>query len=221
MNMTRRGAVAISAAAVMVGALGAAPASGATSVSRAPVVAFQAAGAVGGGVLEPGTAYPPTTRGFATLKRGRDWMQVNIQTSNLPVGAYTLWWVVFDTPAGCSDTCGEDDLFNPAANVSVFWATGGVVPESGVGNFRARHRVGDDLGVPGTQHILGDGSIDPSRAEVHNIIKYHGPASQDPETLHAQITTLLGSCDDGANAVDLGAPFGVQCFDPQAVAHLP
>lgn len=210
---------AVLAATILAGLAVAATATAATSVSRAPVVAFQAAGDVGGGVLEPGTMYSPTRHGFATLKRGGDWIQVNIQTSGLPAGAYTVWWVIFDTPSGCSGSCGEDDLFNPDANVSVFWATGGVVPRSGVASFRARHRAGESLGEPGTQHILGDGSLDPSRAEIHNVIKYHGPASNDPDTLASQIHTLQGGCFEGANAVDLGDPFGVQCFDPQAVVH--
>lgn len=206
-------------AAVLVVATAPPVASAPTSVSKAPVFAFQAAGDVGGGVLVPGTMYPPTTHGFATLKRGSSWMQVNIQTSGLPAGAYTVWWVVFDTPAGCSESCGEDDLFTPEASVSIFWATGGVVRKGGVATFPARHRVGGDLGEPGTQHILGDGSIDLSRAEIHNIIKYHGPASEDPDVLYLQTSTLRGGCDEGANALDMGPGFGVQCFDPQAVAH--
>jgi hypothetical protein len=174
---------------------------------------------VGGGVLEPGTTYPPTKDGFATLKRGSDWIEMKIKTSGLPLGAYTVWWVVFDTPEGCVDTCGMDDLFNPDAHVSVFYATGGVVAKGGTVKFRARHRIGDDLGEPETQHIMGDGSIDPTRAEIHNIIKYHGPASDDPATRYEQTHTMLGGCYEGANAVDLGEPFGVQCFDPQAVTH--
>lgn len=188
-------------------------------VTEAPVVEFQAAGDVGGGVLEPGTTYPPTTQGSATLKRGTDWIEVDIRTSGLPAGAYTVWWVIFDTPAGCSDDCGEDDLFNEDANVSAFFATGGVVDEEGTATFVARHRVGGGLGEPDIQHILGDGSLDPSRAEIHNVIKYHGPASGDPETLQAQLSTLGGSCGEGANALDLRPPFGVQCFDPQSVVH--
>lgn len=217
----RRAAAALALVATA-GTLGATPATAGTAVSRAPVVAFQAAGDVGGGVLEPGTTYPPTSHGFATLLRDIDSVQVDIETSNLPAGAYTVWWLIFDTPAGCSDkSCGVDDLFNPDATVSVFRATAGVVPTNGVAQFRARHRVGDDLGEPGTQHLLGDGSLHPSSAEIHNVIKYHGPASDDPETLHAQLTTAAGGCNAGANAVDLGPPFGVQCFDPQAVVHLP
>lgn len=206
-------------AVAMVASFDVAPVSAATTVGRAPVIAFQAAGDVGGGVLEPGTTYPPTSHGVGMLVRGRDWIRMDIRTSNLPPGAYTVWWVVFDAPSGCSGPCDSDDLLNPAAGVSVFYATGGVVRERGIAAFRAHHRIGGDLGEPGTQHVLGDGTIHPRHAEIHNIIKYHGPASDDPATLHAQVTTLLGSCESGANAVDLGPVFGIHCFDPQAVAH--
>lgn len=192
---------------------------GDTLVTTATVEAFQDAGDVGGGVLEPGTMYAPTTDDRATLERGEDWIEATIETSGLPAGAYTVWWVVFDTPDGCSETCDEDDLLNPDASVSVFWATGGVVDTDGTATFSARYRVGDDLGEQDAQQILGDGSLDPSRAEVHNIIKYHGPASSDPATLRSQTTTLLGECEEGANAIDLGEPFGVQCFDPQHVVY--
>lgn len=211
--------VVLLGAVLTVTATGPGGVSAATTVSTAPVVAFMAAGDVGGGVLEPGTTFPPTSRGFATLERGSNWVQVNIQSSGLPAGAYTVWWVVFNTPDGCAGGCGEDDLLNPDANVSVFWAAGGIVQDNGVSNFRDRHAMGDDLGEPGSQHILGDGSLNPAWAEIHNVIKYHGPASNDLETLHEQTHTILGGCFEGANAVDLGAPFGVHCFDPQAVVH--
>lgn len=215
----RRPAVGLAVVVMMTTSVGAGGPASAASVTKAPVVAFQAAGDVGGGVLEPGSLYPPTTHGFATLKRGSDWVQVNINTSGLPAGAYTVWWVVFDNPEGCHGGCGEDDLFNEQAKTSVFFAAGGIVKGGGTGAFAARHRAGDALGEPGTQHILGDGSLHTDRAEIHNVIKYHGPASDDPAVLEAQVTTLQGGCDSGANAVDLGEPFGVQCFDPQAVAH--
>lgn len=165
--------------------------------------------------------HPECAHGFATLKRGPDRIQVNIQTSGLPAGAYMVWWVVFDTPDGCVDGCGDDDLLNEDANASVFWARGGVVGEGAAANFHARHRVGDDLGEPDSQHLLGDGSLDPSRAEIINVIKYHGPASHDHATLREQTETVLGGCLAGANAVDSGEPFGVQCFDPQAAVHTP
>ncbi len=216
--------VVICVLAVFVGSPSVSTAGEGTSVSSAPVVAFLPAGDVGGGVLVPGTFFPPTNRGHATLKRGEDWIQVNINTSGLPPGAYTVWWLIFNNPAGCSTPCGLlDDVLNPDAAVSVFWATSGVVGENGIANFHDRYTIGDDLGFPGVQHILGgEGDfLDPQTAEIHNLIKYHGPASADPDVLYDQTHTLLGSCFANANAIDFGPPIGVQCTDPQAVAHLP
>jgi len=193
------------------------------SVSHDPVFAFMAAGDIGGGVLTPGTFFPPTQQGQSTFVRTKKAVQVAIQTSGLPVGAYTVWWVVVNQPDQCSATpCPEADVFfNPAVVSSVFWATGGVVRANGIGNFVARTSVGQSLGIPGAQHVFGPGLLNPLTAEVHNIIKYHGPASHNPEVLWSQTHTLLGSCEAGANAVDLGPPFGVHCFDPQATIHLP
>jgi hypothetical protein len=213
--------VAAALAAIVAAGAAAAASSPGTEVSRDPVVAFQEAGDVGGGVLEPGTAFSPTNRGFATLKRGDDWIRSNIHTSGLPAGTYTVWWVIFNDPEHCDRPCDEGDLLNPDAGVSIFFATGGVVGSNGIANFRAHYTEGDDLGEADTQHVLGDGALDPSRAEVHMIIKYHGPPSDDPDLLWEQTHTLLGGCFANANALDLGEPFGIQCFDPQAVAHLP
>ena len=190
---------------------------GTTTVTRAEVFAFQAAGDVGGGVLTPGDTFPPSKPAFARLKRKADRLDLDIRTSGLPAGAYTVWWIIFNNPAGCTHGCGDDDFFNPDAQVSVFWAAGGVVATNGIGRFDATYNVGDSLGTPGTQVILDAGVIDPLVAEVHNLIKYHGSASSDPDTLYEQTHTILGSCEVGANALILPAPFGLNCFDPQGV----
>ncbi|MFQ5709988.1 MAG: hypothetical protein ACE5HO_21240 [bacterium] len=191
------------------------PASLAKRFERAEVMAFQPAGALGGGVLAPGTFFPPTDGGTSILHRGNDWISYNIHTTGLPAGAYTNWWIIFNNPEDCTDDCGEDDIFSPEtkANPSVFWATGGIVQEDGVGNFRARIREGQPSNGP-DGFLIGNGLEDAANAEVHLIIKYHGPASDDPDVLFDQTHTLLGSCDSGANAAANG-----QCFDPQAVAH--
>lgn len=52
---------AVLAALLLVASTGVTAASAATSVSTAPVVAFMPAGEVGGGVLEPGATFPPTS----------------------------------------------------------------------------------------------------------------------------------------------------------------
>jgi hypothetical protein len=171
-------------------------------------------------VLEPGTFFPPIHKGVSKLFRGRNWLGYKVRTDGLPAGAYTNWWVIINNPEECVGDCDEADIFDPAtkANPSVFWATGGIVKENGVGNFRARIREGQPSKGP-DGFILGNGLEDAANAEVHIIIKYHGPASDDPDALFEQTHTLLGSCAEGANAFDLGPGFGVQCFDPQAVIH--
>jgi len=155
------------------------------------VVVFQAAGDIGGGVLTPGDTFPQTSGGHAVLRRKNDTINREIRTSGLPPGAYTIWWVVWNTR--CDGPRGEDDLGSVDGQSSLFFAGYDIV----------------DLGF----------GVNPATAEVHNLIKYHGPASEDPDVLFDQLHTLLGSCDEGANALDLGDPFGIQCFDPQAVVH--
>ena len=135
--------------------------------------------------------------------------------------------MIFNDPDECTDpnpfngVCGGsfDDLLNPATGAAVYWATGGIVTDNGIGVFAARTKIGDDLGTPGEQYIQGPGLVNPTGAEVHLVIKYHGPASTDPDVLHDQTHTFSGSCESGANAIDFGPPFGVQCFDPQVAVH--
>jgi hypothetical protein len=95
------------------------------------------------------------------------------------------------------------------------------VDASGKGLFKARVEKGyfptdvDQIGWPGS------GLLNTMGGEFFLIIKYHGLASDDPDVLYEQTHTLLGGCDAGANAYDYGAPFDVQCFDPQFVIHSP
>jgi len=190
-------------------------------VSKAEMQVFTPAGPFGGGVLVPGTIFPPTKGGTTILKRGRDCLQYTTHTTGLPAGAYTNWWVLWNNPENCLDpsNCGFDDFFVDGA--ATFWATGGVVQANGVGNFQDRHCVGDDLGFPGSQNLIGNGLTNPMGAVFWSIIKYHGPASDDRDVLFHQTHTVLGSCFEGANAFDFGPPFGVQCFDPQLAILVP
>ena len=123
---------------------------------------FLPAGPEGGGVLVPGTMFPPNGRANrAMLRRGSNWIQANALTSGLPPGAYTMWWVIFNNPSSCISPipglslCGEADLGNPAAETSIFWADGNIVTANGLGAFSAQVAVGDDLGTPGQHHVFG------------------------------------------------------------------
>jgi hypothetical protein len=193
-------------------------------VSSAELTSFLPSGDVGGGVLEAGLLFPPTKEGTSKLVRTADFVEYTINTTGLPTGAYTVWMVVINDPENCNTSpCTVDDVFLHTAEVdgSVFWTAGALVGASGHGYFSARVQNGyfptdaDQIAWPGS------GLQDPLGAEFHLIVKYHGPASSDPEVLYEQTHTLLGSCYEGANALDLGDPFGIHCFDPQVVIHTP
>ena len=199
-------------------------------VQKAPVQFFDYAGDVGGGVLTPGEAFFPGDHAVAYLKRSHDCLEYKMRTDNLPKGAYTNWWLVWNDPKSCVDQqsvpgsrCGFGDLANPS--LATFWATGGLVGEDGIGRFRDRHCIGDDHGfpavddpsgpvIPPLQNIQGPGLLKTKGSLVWIIVKYHGLASDDPAILYSQTHSRLGACFLGANAVEFPG-FGVQCFDPQ------
>ena len=190
-------------------------------VQTASLRAHEAAGVIGGGVLTPGETFPPTKGGVAVLVRRHDCLEYEMTTTGLPSGAFTNWWLIFNHPDDCRDApfgipCGANDaLADTSVAASVFWATGGVVSTDGVGTFASRTCVGGDLGTPASQHFFGPGLLDPQQAVVKLIVKYHGPASDDPKGLFSQTHTALGGCLSGANAI-MGRT-GVRCFDAQIV----
>lgn len=194
------------------------------SVSFAPLFAFLPAGEEGGGVLTPGDFFPPTGINTSKLVRTEDFVEFTIQTTGLPQGAYTVWFVSINQPEAClTAPCTDVDVFGRQDEVdsSVFWAAGSIVEADGHGYFKARIEKGVVPSNPAQIGLPGSGLLNTMGGEVHLIVKYHGSASSDPDVLYEQTHTLLGSCDEGANAIDFGPPFGVQCTDPQAAIHQP
>lgn len=135
--------------------------------------------------------------GGATLYRSRNRLEMRVATSGLNANsAYTVWWVVFNTPAGCTPPgCGPDDVMpqpNPAAGVSVFYAAGFVTGIDGVGNVDAHVDAGPltegiDIDT-GSGLERGNGF----RAEVHLVVRTHGMIT--PGQVDQQIGTFNGGC---------------------------
>ena len=128
--------------------------------------------------------------------------------------ATTNWFVVFNEPSECTDgVCGEDDVQNAAtgsdvAKVGVHFATGHI---AGSSNWRsaASLREGDLSGV-----LFGSPLLDAMTAEVHIVVRSHGPAANlVPGGLAAAIGSFGGGClpDDGPNI----------CGDAQAAEFKP
>ncbi len=154
----------------------------------------------------------PQERGTSDLTRSLDGISMNIDTTDLPVGAYTTWWVIFNNPSECTDgECGSDDsgkaVGNPTGG-SVLWATGGIVGPDRMGHFSASLGVGLDA-APGPV-LRGPGLTNPMGSEIHIVVRYHGPASfGDAAVLGAELTTVGGTCDT------------FPCYDPQVTVHTP
>lgn len=154
--------------------------------------------------------------------RTRDGVSMNIDTTDLPVGAYTIWFVIFNDPSQCTDgECGENDVLpvpgNTAAGVSPVWATGGIVGPDRMGHFSANLGLGEE-GAPG-DILWGPGLTDPMGAEIHLIVRYHGPTYwADPLMMAQQIMTVGGRCTPATLGTDEG---GFECYEPQATIHMP
>ena len=139
---------------------------------------------------------------FARLVRKTDGLTVNLHTSELTPGAYTLWWGIYNFPENCDyDPCGgPPELGFPddsKPSVGAFWtnATGHVVGqgnEGDVNNFSSRLNVGGPYGdiIVNT----ASGLLNPEGAQVQLVLRYHGPVV--PGLVREQTSLFLGGCPD-------------------------
>ena len=137
--------------------------------------------------------------GSANLHRNKNGVTANFKTSDLEPGAYTLWIVVFNDPTACIEGCNEPDLFIEAVKGAVIFGTGHVVGNNGKGNFSARLNEGDN---PVALFGLTSGLLDSQTAEIHLVLRTHGPAI--PGIVNEQIDSYFGGCapDNGTFACE-------------------
>lgn len=158
--------------------------------------------------------------GESRLLRTGDGISINIVTSELVnEDAYTVWWIVFNNPIECAGSCGLDDLADEDVNATIQWATGDIVDKFGVGRFTAHLNEGETTPSGPVFDLPGDdvGLVDAIVAEVHVIIRSHGPAVA--EQLNEQITSFDGGCDLDV-APDIPNKKG-ECADVQFAVHTP
>jgi hypothetical protein len=152
--------------------------------------------------------------GEATLKRSKEGVNLTVHTTGLGSdNAYSIWWVIFNNPDACAAGCAGSDLENPAVEGSVMNATGRVADFDGNGWFSAFLPVGFMHTEPASgniRQIFGPGLQNLKGAEIHVVIRCHGPWTGNVE----QISTLNGDCMADTSA----DPEGNGCFDIQAAA---
>ena len=145
----------------------------------------------------------------STLVRNDAGITMTFLTSDLDSGAtYTIWWIIFNNPEHCATphACAGGDLAprggDPAVQSSVGLATGRIVLGSGVGEFGAHLAPGDATGFR-----FGPGLIDPMKAEIHLVVRTHGPP-------------IPGMEDDQTSSLNAGCPPNT-CEDHQFAIHIP
>lgn len=163
----------------------------------------------------------------SSINRNNNNASVQFKTT-ADAGTYTVWAVIWNNPDACiqpppylveGQQCGEDDLGGEGTEFSLGIVTGGVVGNNGVANFAGK------VPAPGSGSVLlGGGLTDPQGAEVHLVLRYHGPKIQGH--VSAQTHTFGGGCSNDSligtpgegTGLDEG---GFDCIDVQAAIHAP
>jgi hypothetical protein len=161
------------------------------------------------------------TGSVSRLTRFDDGVTVVVEASGLePGNAYTLWWVVFNNPAGCMTApCGIEDILNPDgslnfggivdAQIGMGHATGNIARSDGTTEFGGTLLQNDN---EGHQAVFGAGfgefllTVAGTDAEIHVVIQDHGKA-RGGNPLSQQLSLFEANCTPG-------------CQDVQATIHL-
>ncbi len=137
--------------------------------------------------------------GKATLLRGKDGVFVYARTSNLiPGHVYTLWWVIWNNPENCTKkfACNEPDFVKAdMVKVEVMYASGAIARKNGKASFLAYLKENDASGTINPLFLPASygGLLDSKKAEVHIVVRSHGPA------IHGQIWDQLTSWEGGCS----------------------
>jgi hypothetical protein len=130
--------------------------------------------------------------GGSMLVRTKTGVFMSMHAFGLPVGdAVTAWFIIFNNPQNCAThPCSGADLPTADVQASVVNATGRIVGADGTADFGAFRMAGDATGTES-----GPGLLDSFKAEIHFVVRSHGPAIVDnPETLQQQLTMFVGGC---------------------------
>lgn len=145
----------------------------------------------------------------------------SFRTTGLEKGhVVTMWWVIFNNPDECENpnptleaACGIPDLFNGDVEASVMGGDGNIVGGSGRSTLAGHLREGQlktfhpaFRGTPGL--------VDAMRAEVHLVLRSHGPAI--PGMIEEMRTTFEAACTPESSAGFGSGPN--ECADLQAAA---
>ena len=156
-------------------------------------------------IIGPGVNGDPVAGGSAHLLRDAGGFSIDFMTTDLPVGhVVTLWAHIFNNPIACEGGCGFDDIFDGAPGVQYvnpdgtagrpgtdhsLNGLGGFVVTNESATFSGQMDINTSPNV-----VFGNGLHNPLGAEIHFLLRDHGPASDDPAVLQEQLTMGAGGC---------------------------
>lgn len=188
-----------------------------STVCAAMVYASSIGWAAGGSTATvlpfPATDNVPGQDAESRLVRFGNSVKIRLRTSGLdPESPYTLWAVIFNRPQRCQTSpCGLGDLpftpgHDPRVEASIVFAGGGVSDSAGNGDLlgRVQTLAGRAMG----EIVLGTGTFDPRKAEIHVVVRGHG--YPDVDQLFPALSTFAGGCSEDN-----------PCEDQQFAVHLP
>ncbi|MEN8238466.1 MAG: hypothetical protein ABFR53_04595 [Actinomycetota bacterium] len=143
----------------------------------------------------------------ASLVRTDNGISWSMNTDSLTPGdVVTVWYVIFNHPGACGGSdavegprCGEADLFVDDADVSVMWGAGTIVGGEGTAGWAGHLNIGE-LNSPHPAFDNGQGLDHPRGAEIHLVVRTHGPAR--PGYIGEQLHVFAAEGDVG---IDLQA----------------
>lgn len=158
----------------------------------------------------------------ARLVTTEDSVFVSMDTRDLKPGhAYTMWFIPINAPHECENTpCNVGDVVGnrDKTQSDISFGDGMVADEQGNASFAAHRTIGE---LPGAW--FGHGLKEPMTAEIHLVVRDHGPVDQIQDVIDA-ITTHNGACTaDSApdfEGAQLGKVGGYKCHNVQDAIFL-
>ncbi len=179
------------------------PASG-----KAPAASFAADNASEKISIRPVLVLPSGTVQNAAgsqLIRDKDSIYASITTKGLNPGwVYTAWFGIFNNPDQCATRpCSAADFANPAVMGSRLNFGGRLIGLDETATYSAYLGLEDTTGA-----FDGPGLLDPKHAEIHLVVRSHGPALMGP-AFTDQLSLFNGGCPPN------------MCMNVRASVHAP
>lgn len=179
--------------------------------------------------------------GTSTLMRSPSGVSYSIETygpgdgSALDGHMTTAWLVVFNQPENCTaeggtnghPACSLDDVMNAmsggpnAPQIDVLYGAGNVIGNGAQAHFAGYKRVGDL-----NKSTFGIGLLDSKQAEIHLVVRSHGPLAAGYGDSIGNVAEAIGSFIGGCHGIPWFADLGVipeeegQCNDIFYSVHL-